>query len=270
MNAAAFIEAVSFAAPGLSDWPTAQAVLRGEQAYVPDELPVYQPILLPANERRRASATVRMAFRVAEAATQFSGAHISADQLATVFSSSDGDLNIAQRICTALTETQRFISPTDFHNSVHNAAAGYWSIASMAKGPATAIAAFDHSFTVGVQEAMGMVCVEQQATLLVAYDVPSPMPLQAKRCVAVPVGTGLVLTPQRTPGSLAALCIETTEAAATSMDNTALEALRLSNPAARVLPLLSLLAKRQSGTVVISLPDHALAIYLDTDMQGHE
>ncbi len=254
MNALAYIEAISFAAPGLPDWRSAQTVLRGEQAYVAGELPTYQPLLLPANERRRASPTVRMAFRVAEAATQASS--VAADALATVFSSADGDLNIANRICTALAEPQRFISPTDFHNSVHNAAAGYWSIASVAKGPATAIAAFDDSFAVGLIEALGLVIVEQQATLLVTYDVPGPAPLLAKRPVQDPVGVGLILTPQRTVNSLATLGIHATQAAITTLQDAALEAMRMGNPAARALPLLLQLARRQSGSAVLQLPNN--------------
>lgn len=210
MNHSAYLEAVAIAAPGLPDWPTAQLVLRDEQPFAPGELPVYQPNLLPPNERRRASPTVRMAFRVAEAATAASS--IAASELASVFSSADGDLSIAQRICIALAGAQRFISPTDFHNSVHNAAAGYWSIASAAHGPSTAIAAFDHSFAVGLQEALGMVAIEQTPTLLVAYDVPAPMPLLSKRPVRDPVGVALILTPQATTNTLARI----TAVAATS------------------------------------------------------
>lgn len=244
------IDAISFAAPGLVDWASAQAVLRGEQSYVAAELPTYQPSLLPPNERRRASATVRMAFRVAEAATQASS--IAASELATVFSSADGDLTIAQRICMALAETQRFISPTDFHNSVHNAAAGYWSIASLAHGPATAIAAFDDSFGAGLLEAIGMVHIERQPTLLVVYDVPAPAPLHAKRPLQHPAGVALVLTSQATANTLASFTFKLSDAVATVCSDTALEALRLSNPAARALPLLQLLARRQAGAVTLS------------------
>jgi Beta-ketoacyl synthase, N-terminal domain len=257
MSTAAFIEAVGFAAPGMPDWSSARAVLRDEQPYLASDLPVYQPTLLPPNERRRASPTVRMAFRVAEAATQHSS--IAAAELACVFCSADGDLAIANRICSALAEPQRFISPTDFHNSVHNAAAGYWSIASLATGPATALAAFDDSFAVGLIEAMSMVLIEQQPTLLVVYDVPGPAPLLAKRPVQDPVGVSMVLTSQPTANSLAKMIISmqspVTAASITTLLNTPLEALRLGNPAARALPLLQLLAT-QSGQVILALPNH--------------
>jgi hypothetical protein len=273
VNGSAYLEAVSFAAPGMADWHSAQAVLRGEQAYLACELPVYQPGLLPANERRRASPTVRMAFRVAESATRHAGRpdSLAASQLATVFSSSDGDLAIAQRICVALAEAQRGISPTDFHNSVHNAAAGYWSIASLARGPSTAIAAFDDSFVVGLLEALGMVLVEQQATLLVAYDIPSPVPMHASRPLRDPVGVGLVLTAQRTPNSLASLGVSlgtrTSHGPVTVMQDAVLETLRMGNPAARALPLLAVLAHRQAGRVVLQLPGpNSVAVQINANL----
>lgn len=266
MNTSAFIESVSFSAPGLSDWQSAQTILRGEHPYASNELPVYQPASLPPNERRRASPTVRMAFRVAEAAMQASS--IAAADLALVFASADGDLQIAHRICAALAETPRFISPTDFHNSVHNAAAGYWSIASQARGPSTAIAAYDHSFAAGLIEALGLVLVEQQATLLVAYDVPGPTPLLDKRPVQNQVGVALIMTPKRTANTLAKLTTKPVSSAATPMNEAALEAMRINNPAARALPLLQLLAYRRSGSVALALPNEAsVEIHLEMDLQ---
>lgn len=142
-----YIHAISFVAPGLPDWQHTRSVLRNESTYQAADISVYQPNLLPPNERRRASPAVRMAFRIAEELTK--NITHRADELASVFSSSDGDLAIAHRICNALAEPSRLVSPTDFHNSVHNSAAGYWSIAANAKGPSTAISAFDHSFATG-------------------------------------------------------------------------------------------------------------------------
>ena len=77
-----------------------------------------------------------------------------AASLATVFASSDADLAIIHRICLALTATPRLISPTDFHNSVHNAAAGYWSIAAGARAASTTISAHDGSFAAGLARSL--------------------------------------------------------------------------------------------------------------------
>ncbi len=246
-----YIESISFVASGLPDWMHTRAVLRGETVYQAAELATYQPTLLPPNERRRASPTVRMAFRIAEELMKNSS--IAADQLACVFSSSDGDLTIAQRICTALAENTRLVSPTDFHNSVHNAAAGYWSIAANAKGPSTALSAFDHSVAVGLLETHGMVQIEKQPTLFVAYDVPAPAPLQNSRRVIIPAGVGLLVTPEPTANTIASLCITIANGIATICDHPSLEMVRLSNPAARALPVLQAIAKQTSGIVNIEL-----------------
>jgi len=45
--------------------------------------------------------------------------------LPSVFASSGGDGHNCHEICQALSLEERLISPTRFHNSVHNAAAGY-------------------------------------------------------------------------------------------------------------------------------------------------
>ncbi len=260
-GAIAYVDCVSFAAPGLPDWPAALRVLRGEQDYVAAELPSYQPELLPPNERRRASATVRMAFRVAEEATRASS--IPAKELACVFASSDGDLNIAHKLCTALAQAPQAVSPTDFHNSVHNAAAGYWSIASLATGPSTAISAYDYSFAGGLMEALGMVLVENHATLLLAYDIPAPAPLLASRPLTLAAGVGFVLTPHRTEQTIAQLSVQTGPGTETGMDDAALEQLRLANPAARALPLLAAIARTISDggrdEVSLALSDTQLA-----------
>ncbi|HEX2585981.1 MAG TPA: beta-ketoacyl synthase chain length factor [Steroidobacteraceae bacterium] len=252
MHNTSYIHAISFVAPGLPDWPQTRAVLRGEAAYQPAELATYQPDLLPPNERRRASSTVRMAFRIAEELTR--NKSIAADQLACVFSSADGDLAIAQRICNALAEATRLVSPTDFHNSVHNAPAGYWSIAANAKGPSTAIAAYDYSFAAALLEAHGMVQVEQQPTLLVVYDIPAPKPLHASRPVSIPAGVGLLLRNDAT-NAIASVTLDIGDIDATHCNDSILESLRISNPAARALPLLQAIATGKAGNIVIPLDD---------------
>lgn len=243
----ATIEAVGLAGPGLPGWDASIAVLRGEQRYHRMELPAYQPTLLPPNERRRASPTVAMAFRVAEEATR--GDAVRARELATVFVSADGDLQISQRLCTALAAPPHLVSPTDFHNSVHNAAAGYWSIASGAQGPSTAISAWDAGFAVGLLEAMGMVHVERRDTLLVVYDLPAHEPLWSKRPVGCGFGVALLLCAQTRGTAMARLRVEAAAEAETTLSDPELEALRRGNPAARALPLLQMLARQQSGAV---------------------
>jgi hypothetical protein len=248
-----WIESVGIAAPGLIGWSSARDVLQGHVPYTPADLPPYAPSLLPPNERRRASPTVRIAFQAAEDAVQ--GASVPAAELATVFASSDADLNIIHRISLALTQTPRLVSPTDFHNSVHNAAAGYWSIAVGSRAPSTTISAYDYSFAAGLFEACTLVQVEKRNTLLVAFDLPPPQPLYAKRPIGCVAGIALVLTHSSTPRSMAQLQCTQTADAPTFAGTPALEELRRSNPATASIPLLELLARAGSGSVALPLSE---------------
>jgi hypothetical protein len=244
-----FIEAVGLAAPGLPSWREGRATLRAENAFAPAPLAPHTPAMLPLNERRRATPAIRLAFHAAEDAMQATPLH--AASLATVFASSDGDLAIIHRICHALTQTPRLVSPTDFHNSVHNAAAGYWSIGAGARAASTAISAHDGSFAAGLAEASSQVRVDECDVLLVAFDFPAPEPLNAKRCIVHPAAAALVLTRQTTARSLAAMTFRATSAAATRLEDPALEQLRLGNPAARALPLIRSLAAERFDAVVL-------------------
>ena len=243
-----YIEAVGCCAPGLDGWALAQPVLRGEGVYAREDIPPRPPQRLPANERRRASLAVRLAFCVAEDA--LSATDHAAESLATVFASSDGDTHIVHRICMALSEPPRVVSPTDFHNSVHNAAAGYWSIAAAARLPSMSLSACHSSFAAGLLEAAALAQVEALACLLVAFDVRPPEPLLARWRITESMAFALVLAPQPSAGSMATLKISAIPCEPeTVMRDQAVEALRQSNPAARALPLLALLARRQPGTV---------------------
>lgn len=250
-----FVEAVGLAALGLPSWRQGRATLRGEQPFVNTPLAPHTPALLPPNERRRATPAIRLAFQAAEDAMQ--ATKLPASSLATVFASSDADLAIIHRICLALTATPRFISPTDFHNSVHNAAAGYWSIAAGARAASTTICASDGSFGAGLLEACSQVLVDGCDALLVAFDLPAPEPLHAKRHIAHPAAAALVLTRQSTGHSLAALTCAMTAEEETKLSEPGLENLRLGPAAARALPLLQSLALGRFGHLVLPVNQHA-------------
>ncbi|MES2488617.1 MAG: beta-ketoacyl synthase chain length factor [Pseudomonadota bacterium] len=245
-----FIESLGIAAPGLAGWPQARAVLRGEQAYVAQDLETYQPSLLPPNERRRATPAVRLAFRVAEEAV--AGSSLAAYQLAGVFATAEADTSVLHRICSALAEDSRAVSPTDFHNSVHNAAAGYWSIAATAKLPSVTLAADDATFVAGLLEACGLVHGDGYSVLLTTYDLRPPEPLFGERPLLCNAGVAFVLTAERSERSLAQLDIAPTSVSETTMSDESLEALRLGNPACRALPLLRLLASEESGDICLA------------------
>lgn len=241
--------AIGFAAPGMPTWRAAGPVLRGEALFEYTPLAAHTPALLPMNERRRATPAVRLAFQAAEDAVQ--GAGDAAKEYATVFTSSDADLGIIHRICTALTRVPRLISPTDFHNSVHNAAAGYWHIGVGARTASTAISAYDGSFAAGLLEACLHVLIDGQDTLLVAFDLPAPEPLHSARPVAHPAAVALALTREPGERSIARMGCTLTDETETVMAGSPLETLRTGNPASRALPLLQRIARTEPGRVVL-------------------
>ena len=245
----AWINGIGFIAPGLPDWPSARAVLRGEQAFVsaPSVLPV--PTLLPPAERRRASRVIKVALGLGLEAVAQASADVST--LATVFSASGADGHNCHALCEQLATDDRQISPTRFHNSVHNAAAGYWGIATRCMAPCQVIGAFDASFGAGLLDALAQVVCGQAPVLLVAYDSEYPQPLFAKRDTPDVAGVALVLSPTRSASSLAGITLRTTRSAAQPMDDPALERLRQQVPALRALPFLQSMARGEPGAVVL-------------------
>lgn len=256
-----YLNAIGLAAPGLPNWQASTAVLQGQTAYEPAPLEKYKPELLPANERRRATELVRMAFRVCEELMAASA--IPMADCASVFASSGGDYPIIDQICRSLCESERLVSPTQFHNSVHNSAAGYWSIATGSRQPSTSLSAYDDSFAVGLLEAMCLCQQEQLPTLLAVYDIQPPYPLGGKRLIPVEFGVALLLTPTASEQSIARLQLQPTDTTAPSTPaQPALEALRRANPAARSLPLLELVAQGKSGTLIFACP-HQSSLQLE-------
>jgi len=258
----AWINGIGLIAPGLPDWASAAAVLRGEVAYVqaPSVLPV--PLLLPAAERRRASRVIRLSLGVGQEAVAHAGAD--ASTLATVFTASGADGHNCHALCEQLAGDDRQISPTRFHNSVHNAAAGYWGIATRSMAPCQVLGAFDASFGAGLLDAMAQVAVDGQPVLLVAYDSEYPEPLHAHRSTPDCGGLALLLSAQRSHVSLASITTTHSRAPAEKLEVPALEGLRLSIPALRALPLLQRLAHGTSGPVVL---DYLAPMQLQVELQ---
>lgn len=163
----ASLEGVGFWGSGLPDWDSACAWMRnGERPQNPPARP--SPQLLAANERRRAPGTVAVALEAALAACE--AADRAPAMLPSVFTSTHGELTITDYMCATLATDPSAISPTKFHNSVHNAAAGYWTIGTGAHVAATAISAGRYSFAQGLLEAMVQLHAGEEAVLLVAYD----------------------------------------------------------------------------------------------------
>ena len=238
-----YLDGVGLRGPGLADWPAGREVLAGRSRYRPAEVILPVSEMLPPAERRRMTNTVKLALAVGSEAMAQTDARPEATP--SVFASSGGDGATVTAILEILASEEREVSPTRFHNSVHNAPSGYWSIATGSQEASTSVCAHDFSFAAGFLDAAGQVFIEQKTVLLVAYDLPYPLPLHATRPILGIFGTALVLSPHPTARSLAALSLTLSRGGGpeTAMAEPDLEALRGGNPAARALPLLAAVAR---------------------------
>lgn len=248
-----FVEGIGLLGPGLAGWAQGRQCLDGSLAYESARSVLPLPMALPSAERRRAGAVIKVSLAVGQEAVQAAGRQ--AKDLPSVFSSSSGDAVNCHEICTALASGDRLISPTRFHNSVHNASSGYWSIASGAMATSSVLCAFDAGFAAGLLEAMTQCVVDDSAVLLVVYDTEYPEPLYSKRPIPDAMGVAMVIAPRSSERSLARISLDgasfLTAAVADTMEDAALETLRQTIPAARALPLLQAIAKRQAKPVVL-------------------
>ena len=253
----AHVAAVAVLGPGLPDWPAARAVLTGTEPWETGEVVLPPPALLSATERRRTGPVVRLALAVASEAAAASG--LPAATLRPVFASSNGDSLTVAAILEAMARPDGFVSPTQFHNSVHNAAAGYWSIGTASGRPATCLGGHNWSFGCALLKAVAECAAEREPVLLCAYDVPLPDPLHAVRPIGSVFGVALVLVPG---GTGPRLSIRWAAEPATRSEplNPLLRGLSAANPAARSLRLLEALARGGGGDFDVALLDGCLAV----------
>ena len=188
----AFVQGVSVWGPGLQGWATSQPVLAGLQDYVAGEASPPPSTLLSATERRRTGLAARLALIVAQQASDMAG--IAPGAIPSVFATSNGDGAVVHTILEGLAADQP-VSPTQFHNSVHNTAAGYWSIATGSQQATTCLACHDATAAAALLKAMAEVQTECRPLLLCVYDVPLPAPLDAKRQTCGSFGAAFVLAP---------------------------------------------------------------------------
>ncbi|HET6655433.1 MAG TPA: beta-ketoacyl synthase chain length factor [Gammaproteobacteria bacterium] len=246
-----WLEGIGVWGPGISGWADCRARLTG-MADGPAECPEPPAAALASQERRRSTASVRLAAEVAAQACTAAGRDPAA--YATVSASSAGDLATVHALCATLSTEPQLLSPTRFHNSVHNAPGGYWSIAGNCQQPANALAAGAASFAAGLLEAAVQCAIESRPVMLLAYDLPGPSPLGEASRIGAGLGVALAFSPS--PAACApALQIryDDNQLAETVLGDPALEALRCTTPAARCLPLLAAVAGEVGGAVTLGM-----------------
>lgn len=254
-----FVHGIGVLGPGIDNWDSCRNLFKEHRPYDGPGTPDPMPSILPANERRRSSEIVRWSLEVAQEAVQNS--QLPPKDMAAVFASSGGEVGILHKICQSLASPVPIVSPTLFHQSVHNAAAGYWSIASGSQRPSTSLACYDSSFGGGLLEAATLlVGVQEEFVLFAAYDIPAPFPLNETRPLIAPFALAFVLGKHALPMSVSMLDItllsEPKTKASARLPQPSLESLRLGNPAARGLPLLQAIAKNLTTSVYLDFLDN--------------
>lgn len=192
------ILSIGLTAPGLVDFETFKNMMLNNQSPDTSEaLEKYSPTFLPANERRRTTATIKLALKTAEEAlVAFQQAYPEAEiNLPVLFVCKDGDTLISARMCQAVSEEEPMISPTQFHNSVHNAPAGYWMIGQENQAPASAISVGEYAIANGLLEAVLQSQNYGKPVLMVVYDLPLDelMPVDAAQKSQAPFAFSMIL-----------------------------------------------------------------------------
>jgi len=190
------VSGVGLWAPG---FPDARAFATG----VPSPGAVEPPAArLAAALRRRASSLTRMVAEVAAQAVDQAGVDLAGVPL--VLGSALGEIACATEIVASFRDEGGLPSPTKFHNSVHNTAVGYLSIAAGNRLGATAVAAGPDTAAMALLEAALQLAECGGVALLLLADEALPGPLQGwgtYRSAAV----ALLLTAEPTARSRARL-----------------------------------------------------------------
>ena len=253
-----YIEGPAFWTPTLPGWEAARAAFRGEGTLADPPAKRPSPQVLAPAERRRAPDTVALALEVAAAALAGSGRN--AADVPCVFTSAHGDLSINDYMCSTLASDPKMLSPTKFHNSVHNAAVGYWTIGTGCMAASNAVSAYEHSFASGLLEAAVQCACDQEPVLLVGYDAPTVGALTSVTDSRGLLALALVIASEPTERTVAAL--EWSLAGSENNDNAtpprseAAKSLAEINPMAQALPLFESLAHidNGNGSAPIDLP----------------
>lgn len=159
------------------------------------------PARLPARLRRRTSLLIRMVAEVAAQAAEQAGVSLGA--IPVVVGSAYGELTTTMEMLHELA-TERLVSPFRFHNSVHNTASAYLSIAHENRSPATSVAAGNDTAAMVLLEAMTLLAERGGDVLVVIADEPLPVTMTSPVTTAVSAAAILRARPTE-PAALEAL-----------------------------------------------------------------
>lgn len=193
---------------------------------------------------RATSTLTRELCEVAWQASQEAGLDPSATP--TVFGSMHGEIRTAVDQMDMLHEGDGIISPARFKNSVHNTAAGIYSIATRNRAYTTAIAAGPATLAMCLLEAMALLHTDEDAVVVTVGEERLP-PFLERYGGFAPLGVAFALVREAEPGaSLARLASLRRDPDVTAAEPP--ERFR-GNPCAPGLALLERHARGEYGTV---------------------
>jgi hypothetical protein len=244
-----WVKGVGLWAPGAANWDAFRDIVGGRAQSGTDARPAAD--VLPANERRRAPESVLLAAAVAGQAVSMSG--LEASSLPCVFASAHGDQTITNYMCETLAETPTELSPTKFHNSVHNAPAGYWTIATHCHASSSAVSGGETTFGAGLLEAATLAVADDRDVLLASYDIAGTGPLGEMTSTTGPFAVALVLSPRADGASVRLDLTPSPGNSGTQPTGDAwLDGIAASSPSAQAIPLMHALAMAHSTALRIA------------------
>lgn len=216
-----------------------------------------KPAVIPANERRRAPLPVRLAVESSWQATE--AAAVSPDALTCVFVSGLGDTDLTDYMCKTLASEHKELSPTKFHNSVHNAPAGYWTISTKTMSAANSVAGYQQSVSLTLLEAMIQCEAENAPMLVTLYDAPVAEVLQPILSNQQPFAFSLVIYPQSADvdGVTVTASVNNEGAAdwpALASENAYIAELYQDNPSAKILCFAELMRQPAASATPVTMP----------------
>ena len=220
-----------------------------------------KPEIIPANERRRAPVAVRLAVESSWQAVN--DANISPKDLACVFASGYGDTHLTDYMCRALNTESKQLSPTKFHNSVHNAAAGYWTISTHCNAPANSIAGLEWSVPLALLDALLQSDQEQRPLLVTCFDGDSAPTMKSIMPNNYLFSSSVIISAEKVPNT-PKFTLELIQQGCSwpNLDlSDELQSLYNDNPSAKMMALLSLLTddypKTNGSPINLPLNEHS-------------
>jgi hypothetical protein len=192
-------------APGLESEQDWQLWQQGQKALA-NELTLPQLTTIPAMQRRRLSPFAKVALHCA---LEASGEYQS--NIPCVFSSRHGDLHRTTKLIENIALSQD-LSPTQFGLSVHNAAAGLFSIFTGNRAPLSAISGGQSSFMQGLLDCAAKLEANNLSEILYVYcDLSVPECYRPYVVDDTSIGIGLLIKSPKEQGNTYSLAYDAEE-----------------------------------------------------------